>query len=150
MAAGRASGTKEDARTLNAYLDTLPGRVYEAQRQLIADNEEITISALKQQLGGGTKKKSRMLIEPFENHNNQLAQLVGKGCAEGTLERYKIAKRHTVNFLQWNSKSPTSTFLINYEFATEFEFWLKAAFYCFSSNCQACACHLKNAGSYGS
>jgi hypothetical protein len=87
-AAGGASGTKEDAKSLNIYLDTLQSRVYEAQRQLIADNEEITINALKQRLGGGPKEKSRMLIEIFENHNNQLAQLVGKDCAEGTLARY--------------------------------------------------------------
>lgn len=104
VAAERASGTKEDAKSLNIYLDTLQSRVYEAQRQLIADNEEVTISTLKR-LGGGTKEKSRMLIEIFENHNNQLAQLVGKDCAEGTLERYKVAKRHTVNFLQWKFKT---------------------------------------------
>src|ERR1044071_7736964 len=55
-AAGRASGTKEDARSLNIYLDTLQSRVYEAQRQLIADKEEVTISVLKQILNGGTRE----------------------------------------------------------------------------------------------
>lgn len=126
-ASGRASGTKEDARSLNIYLDTLQGRVYEAQRQLIADKEEVTISALKQQLNGGTKEKSRMLIEIFENHNKQLAQLVGKDCVEGTLEKYKTAKNHTVDFLQWKFKISDIDILdLNYEFATEFEFWLKS------------------------
>ena len=30
----RATGTKEDARTLNAYLDTMQNKVYETQRLL--------------------------------------------------------------------------------------------------------------------
>ena len=66
-AAGRASGTKEDGRALNAYLDTLQSKVYEAQRQLMADNEEITADTLRQRLVGGKRRKSRMLIEIFQN-----------------------------------------------------------------------------------
>lgn len=40
VAAGRAIGAKETAKELNAYLDTLQGKVYEIQRELIASNEE--------------------------------------------------------------------------------------------------------------
>jgi hypothetical protein len=36
---GRVNGTKEDARTINAYLDTLQSKVYEAHRNLIECNE---------------------------------------------------------------------------------------------------------------
>lgn len=125
-AAGRASGTKEDARTLNAYLDTLQGRVYEAQRQLIADNLPVTIDKLRQRLGG-EKRKSRMLIEMFRNHNEQLKQLVGKDFAPGTLERYETALSHTVSFLQWKFKTSDIDILdLSFEFVTEFEFWLKS------------------------
>jgi site-specific recombinase XerD len=125
--AGRATGTKEHAKTLNIYLDTLQARVYEAQRQLIADNEDVTVNAIRQKLDGATGEKSRMLIEIFENHNNQLAQLVGKDCAAGTLERYKTALSHTVEFLQWKFKLSDIDILdLTYEFATEFEFWLKS------------------------
>lgn len=77
-AAGRASGTKEDAKSLNIYLDTLQARVYEAQRELVADNKPVTVNALKQRLDGSTRGKARMLIEVFDHHNNQMAQLVGK------------------------------------------------------------------------
>ena len=34
-AAGRANGTKEEARELNAFLDSLKTKVYEAQRKLL-------------------------------------------------------------------------------------------------------------------
>jgi hypothetical protein len=91
--AGRANGTKEDTKTLNIYLDTLQARVYEAQRQLIADNEEITVNAIGQKLGGATGE-SRMLMEIFENHNNQLAQLVG-----GTSNPFFLYCRSSVSSL---------------------------------------------------
>lgn len=126
IAAGRASGTKEDARSLNAYLDTLQGRVYEAQRQLIADNQEVTIHTLRQRLEG-KKEKSRMLIDIFKNHNEQLRQLVDKDFAPGTLERYETALSHTVSFLQWKFKTSDIDILdLSFEFVTAFEFWLKS------------------------
>lgn len=130
-AAGRASGTKEDAKSLNIYLDTLQARVYEAQRQLVADNKPVTVNALKQRLDGATREKARMLIEAFDHHNNQMAQLVGKDCADGTLERYTVARNHTVAFLQWKWKVSDIDILdLSYEFATDFEFWLKTVRNC--------------------
>ena len=33
--AERASGTKEDVKALNSYLDTIQGKVYEAHRRLL-------------------------------------------------------------------------------------------------------------------
>lgn len=72
-----------------------------------------------------------MLIEIFDNHNNQMAQLVGKDCAEGTLQRYLTARSHTVAFLQWKFKASDIDILdLSHEFATEFEFWLKSVKHC--------------------
>jgi hypothetical protein len=39
---GRAAGNKEDARSLNSYLDTLRAKVHEAHRQLLSNNERIS------------------------------------------------------------------------------------------------------------
>lgn len=128
--AERAIGTKEDARALNAHLDTLQGRVYEAQRQLIANNEPITVGALREKIDGKTEK-SKMLIEVFRYHNKQVAELVNKDFSPGTLERYETVLSHTESFIQWKFK--TSDIEINelsYEFATEFEFWLKTVRNC--------------------
>lgn len=43
---GRASGTKEDVKALNSYLDTLKGKVYEAHRRLIDTEEIVTADAI--------------------------------------------------------------------------------------------------------
>lgn len=130
MAATRAIGTKEDARALNAHLDTLQGRVYEAQRQLIANSEEITIKNIKDKLEG-RKSDSKMLLEIFKEHNMRLAQLVGKDFSPGTLERYETALNHTASFIQWKyKKNDIDIQDLNFEFATEFEFWFKTVRNC--------------------
>ncbi len=129
-AAGRAIGTKEDARSLNAYLDTLQYKVYEAQRQLIANNEIVTVEHLRAILLG-KKKKAIMLIEIFEKHNQQLQQLVNKEFAPCTLKRYETSKCHTISFLQWKyKKSDIEINKLSYEFVTDFEFWLKSVRNC--------------------
>lgn len=128
--AERAIGTKEDARSLNAYLDTLQSRVYEAQRQLIAEKEDITIDNLRLRLEGKCAK-TRMLIEVFRDHNAKLKQLVNKDVAPGTLERYETALNHTVSFLQWKFKASDIDIVdLNFEFVTELEFWLKSVRNC--------------------
>lgn len=40
--AGRASGTKEDVKALNNYLNTYQARVFEAKRKLIENNQIVT------------------------------------------------------------------------------------------------------------
>jgi integrase len=127
---GRASGSRDDARSLNAYLAALQTRVYEVYQQLILDREEITADALKDALHGG-KNSKRKLIPIFENHNEQVAALIGKDYAPGTLDRYKKALDHTVSFLQSRYNVDDITIdKLNFEFVLEFEFWLKTARSC--------------------
>lgn len=126
IAAGRAIGTKEDSRTLNAYLDTLQARVYEAQRQLIADQQPITVKNLRLRFEG-KRAASKMFIEVFRNHNEKIKQLVDTEFSPGTIERYETALSHTVSFLRWKFKKDDIDIQeLNYEFVSELEFWLKS------------------------
>jgi len=128
--AGRALGTKEDARMLNTYLDTLQSKVYEAQRQLIANQEEVTIENLRRILEG-RRTKSKKLLVVFREHNSKLEQLINKDFAAGTHERYETALKLTSLFLQWKYKiSDIDIQDLNYEFVTEMEFWLKSVRSC--------------------
>ncbi|PWK70845.1 integrase-like protein [Mucilaginibacter oryzae] len=45
--ADRAIGTKEDARTLNSYLDTLQAKAQEIHRWMTANDEMVTAESLK-------------------------------------------------------------------------------------------------------
>jgi hypothetical protein len=58
--AGRCNGTKEDAKLLNAYLDTLQTKVYEARRQLLEKMKSFLQKGLRNTLKG-TNQTARMI-----------------------------------------------------------------------------------------
>lgn len=73
---GRVLGTKEDIKSLNAFLDNLKAKVYDAHRHLSENDKIITADSLKNQLLGKAEKP-RMLIEIFFDLNNKMAALIG-------------------------------------------------------------------------
>jgi site-specific recombinase XerD len=128
--AGRLHGTKAEVRSLNAYLDTLQAKVYEAHRVLWEKGETITATALKQHVKGGHEQQ-RLILEIFEKHNEKLAQLVGRDFSPATLKRYKTSLEHTRHFIFWKYKLPDLEITrLNYEFIAEFAFWLKTVRHC--------------------
>jgi hypothetical protein len=63
--------------------------------------------------------------------NDQMAALVNIEYAPGTLERYTTSFNHTRSFLEWKYQvSDMDIAKLNYEFITEYEFWLKSVRKC--------------------
>ena len=123
--AGRVYGTKEDAKSLNAYLDILQTKVYEVRRQVLDKNETITAEGIRNTLRG-TNEKSKMIMVIFQDHNDELKSLVGKDFSAATLERYKTSFDHTKSFMEWKyGVSDMDIKKMNYEFVSQYEFWLK-------------------------
>jgi len=89
----RMVGAKETVRALNAYLDTLQAKVYEAKHMLIQNGKPVTAEFIKNLVQGREvqSEPARMLIVVFQHHNDQMAALVGKEYAPGTLVRFKTA-----------------------------------------------------------
>jgi hypothetical protein len=86
----------------------------------------ITVNNVKKNLKGETEHP-HMIIEIFQQHNNQIAHLVGKDFATGTIERYKTSLEHTRNFIQWKyNRVDLDISKLNYEFISEYAFWLKS------------------------
>jgi hypothetical protein len=52
QSAGRAIGVKKDAKHLNAYLETLSAKVYQAKLALIENDKSITADSLKSKITG--------------------------------------------------------------------------------------------------
>jgi site-specific recombinase XerD len=130
--AGRMKGNGNEARQLNLYLDTLTGKVLKFERELVQDGKIITIDSFREKWLG-LADKPRMLLELFQQHNDQVAALiqVGRDFAAGTLERYKTARDHTQSFIRWRYKIEDMDIRrLDFEFASEFEFWLKTARKC--------------------
>lgn len=123
--AGRVIGTKEDAKSINAYLDTLQNKVYEARRLLVDKGEIITADGLREAIKG-TERRSKTILSIFQEHNEQMKSLVGKDFAAGTLERYKTSLAHTREYMQWKyGVSDLEIRKLDYDFICQYEFWLK-------------------------
>jgi hypothetical protein len=124
---GRVNGTKEDAKTINAYLDILQSKVYEAHRSLLECNEVISAEGIKNKLTGITERP-RLLMELFRNHNNQMKALVSnEEYAQGTLVHFETTYDHVSDFLNWKyNQTDIDVKKINYEFIADLEYFLKA------------------------
>src|SRR5690349_8517922 len=51
-ATGRATGTNEETRSLNQYLDLVQSKVYDAQRELLSRGENATAFAIRDKMLG--------------------------------------------------------------------------------------------------
>ncbi|MDB4901928.1 MAG: site-specific integrase [Mucilaginibacter sp.] len=128
--AGRAIGTKEDVRSLNAYLDTLQAKAQEFHRWMTANDEMITAESLKNRFIGKTEK-ARTLITVFEDHNQKMRSLVGQEFEKSTFQRYETALMHTKDFMQWqHNVSDIPITKINFEFLNDFEYYLRSVRKC--------------------
>lgn len=128
--AGRASGTKEAARELNAYLDTLKIKVYEAQRQILDDGEVISTDMIRE-IVTGKNRNSKKLLEVFDYHNKQMRELINIDFAPGTMERYETARSHTKDFIKWKfGYEDIDVNKLNYEFVADMEFYFKTVRKC--------------------
>jgi site-specific recombinase XerD len=127
---GKAKDNLEEARNLNAYLDLLRNKVYNYQREIIREDKPVTLEQFRNKWNGITEKP-RMILEVFQEHNEQVAALVGKGFAAGTLERYITSLKHTRSFIQWKfQRDDLPITALNYEFMSQYAFWFRSVRNC--------------------
>ncbi|KPH13305.1 site-specific integrase [Chryseobacterium sp. ERMR1:04] len=129
--AGRAIGTKEDARTLNFFLEALITKISQFKTDLINAGKTITTDEILDFVKGKTVSKSKVL-EEFQAHNDEMHELVEKKeFAKGTHTRYVTARSHVQEFILYKYKKDDLEFReLNYEFVTDYEFYLKTVRNC--------------------
>jgi site-specific recombinase XerD len=124
--AGRSKGNKEEVKQLNNYLDLLRTKIFEAQRELLNTGFPVTASNIRNKMQGKEERK-KTLLEVYDYHNKQIAELVGKEFAPGTLKKFKTAYTSVIDFIQWKFRSddlPIKS--LNFQFITDYEFYLKS------------------------
>jgi site-specific recombinase XerD len=129
----RVDGEDRSAWEINACLDALQAKVFSAREGLIQDGTEVTAGAIRDLVCDRVvpSGKTRRIMEIFKVHNEQMAALVGVEYTDGTMERYTTSLKHTKSFLEWKFKvSDMDIRKLNYEFITEYEFWLKSVRRC--------------------
>ncbi|WP_398456042.1 site-specific integrase [Sphingobacterium thalpophilum] len=122
----RAIGSKEDAKSLNHFIETLQTRISNYRTELINHDETITAQKLIDFVKGKNVSKVTVLQE-FDDHNSEILALVGKKeYAIGTYERYQIARSHAANYIRYKYNRDDLEFReLNFEFIKGYELYLK-------------------------
>lgn len=123
---GKMKGSREDAKTFNAYLDTLKNKLYDCHKDLLQSEVPISADSLKNAFTGKAERP-RYLVEIFKAHNDNIEKLIGMDYAKPTLTKYKTTVNHLEAFLKWKFKtSDISLPQLKHEFLADFEFYLKS------------------------
>lgn len=127
----RATGNKEDAKSLNYFLDSLSTRISNYRTDLINDDQTITSQKLIDFVKGKNVSKVKVL-EEFKEHNAEILALVEKKeYAIGTYERYQIAQSHVAKFIKLKYKREDLEFReLNFAFIRDYELYLKTVRNC--------------------
>ncbi len=124
--AGRVNGNKEEVRQLNNYLELLQAKIFEAQRELLGAGFDITATNIRNKIQG-KEEKQKTILEVYQYHNKQFAELVGKEFAIGTLKKFRTALASVENFIQWKFHTNDLPIkALNFKFITDYEFYLKS------------------------
>lgn len=74
----------------------------------------------------GKEEKEHTIIAEIEKHNERIASLIGTDFARSTLTRYKTVQSHAQAFINWKyQQDDLNIKQLNYEFFSDFGFWLK-------------------------
>jgi len=121
----RAIGTKEDAKSLNFFLDALTLKINEIKTEMMYSGKIITAEKIMDHVLGKVQPKVKVL-EEFQKHNDEMSALLGKGYAKGTLDRFTITKNHLTAFIKFKFNKTDLEFTdMNLEFIKDFEFYLR-------------------------
>jgi site-specific recombinase XerD len=125
QAGGKAKGNTEEARTINAYLDSLKQKVYTYQQEITLEGKAFTKDTLRIKWFG-IEDRTYTLLEIFKQHNDQIKALIGKDFEKPTYTKFNTTLDHTTEFIKWKyNASDINISMLSYSFLSEFEFWLK-------------------------
>lgn len=123
---GKARGTSDEAKAINRFLDSVRASLYEIHDRLLRENLKISASIIKD-IYLGKEEKQYMLLEIFEDHNNDMERLIGKGFTKGTLQRYNACKKHIEDYLLFRyRKKDIPVEDVDHRFITGFDHYLRS------------------------
>jgi len=122
----KALGKSPEAIELNNYVNVLKNKIKNIQQALIEKNKTISSKNIMDEFKGVNKKKPKMTLEVFKEHNGQMDRLSGKSISKSTAKRYWTCYNHVEQFLKEEYRVddyPMND--INHQFITKFEYFLK-------------------------
>tara|TARA_R100000306_G_C4379749_1_gene143611 strand:- start:4482 stop:5717 length:1236 start_codon:yes stop_codon:yes gene_type:complete len=128
--AQRAMGNSPEAQNINQHLSILRNKVYSIQQNFERENETYSVTDIRDVLLGKDKTQ-KMLLEIFQEHNDEVDSLVGKDFAAGTAERYRTCKKHVAAYVKKKyKKNDIPVQDVDHKFITGLEYYLKTTRKC--------------------
>lgn len=120
---GRAKGTSENIRVLNAYLDQVYGKLLDCHKQLLDEGKILSAKAIKDRYTGDDND-NRTLKDLISYHNTTMLRVLRAGTSKNyyTTEKYLntfLLKKLKVNDIYLKQ--------LNYRFICDFEQFLRMA-----------------------
>lgn len=130
----RAIGNKEDARTLNHFLDALVTNINKYKMDLMYTEKTISAQRILDFVLGRVTSKA-MLLEEFKKHNDEMLALVPQDYALATHKRYETARFHAVAFVKYKYTTDDIEFRdLDYDFIISYELYLKTVKNCVNNS----------------
>ncbi len=122
---GHATGTSEPTKALNAYLDIIRSKVYEARRTLIETGKPITVVAIRD-IVSGAAERNRMLFVVYQAHNDEIKALINLENSDDLWEKHERVLRYLKEYVkkQYNL-TEINILSIDHEFGQGFYTWLR-------------------------
>ena len=125
-AGGRVQGSDPATRQLNQYLDELRTRIYAIHGKLVLKGKPFTAEAIKNKLFNANKKY-KGLLEIYDQHNQQIEQVLGTDFSYGAYRRHVRTRDHLAAFIKEEYDAIDIPIReVKLKFITGFEFYLKS------------------------
>ncbi|MCW4467677.1 site-specific integrase [Flavobacterium sp. MFBS3-15] len=130
----RAIGNKEDARSLNHFLDTMVMKINNFKTDLMYTEKTISAQRIIDFVLGRVTSKA-MLLEEFKKHNDEMLALVPQDYALATHKRYETARFHAMAFVKYKYAAEDIEFReLDYDFVISYELYLKTIKNCVNNS----------------
>ncbi|MEZ4968884.1 MAG: site-specific integrase [Flavobacteriaceae bacterium] len=126
----KLKGKGYEAEELNRFMATIRHKVNKIQHDLIEEGQPFTVHDVKDKYLG-KDAKLKMLIQLFDEHNQQMEKLVGIEFALGTYKRYHTTRSHVVEYIKSEyRKNDIPVRDVDLKFIKGFEYFLKVTKAC--------------------
>lgn len=126
-AAGKVKGTRREALEINKHLDEIRHRVYTIHSKLIGKRKVFTALTIREKFLG-KKKEERTLIALYQEHNQEILELVGKEYSKGRYYQHNRTLRHLAAFIEKEyHRKDIALKKVDLRFIKRFEHYLKTS-----------------------
>jgi integrase len=122
---GHATGKDQNTKAMNAYLDIMRAKVYEARRTLIETGKPITAVAIRD-IVSGAAARNRMLFKLYKAHNDSIKALIGLENSDDLWEKHERILNYLKQYVLEKYKLTEINILsVDHEFGKDFYNWLR-------------------------